>query len=458
MSFSFVKLFDAFILFTNKMNDWVGTILDGENRKTGLWVLVISLIFGGILVLNVLTPMIADDYAYQLIFKTKDYVESVGDIFTSQINHYMYWGGRSVVHFIAQVLLLLPPFAADVLNSIVFLCYIYLIYLHIKGRGQSNIGLFVLTSLSVWFFIPMFGDTVLWITGSANYLWGTTIVLLFLLPYRLYSGLKRNSKQQLLLSIPFFIGGILTGWTNENTVVGLIIILLLFFLYYHSQKWMIPRHYLAGFIGSIVGYAIMILAPGNFKRGGQALEPDMLTYLYRILLYTEKLVIDYGFLLVIFIALFFITSNRLDNLSKKKSCYLALIYIIGSFIAVYVMVFSPQFPDRAWFGLITFMLIAIGVLFYELYNIEKYFNSIRNASVIVGLLIFIFYYWAAFKDVSRMYRIDKDRIVLVEEAKKRDEKECFFDMNRPQTKYLHAEDINGNHLLVHHYGIHIEYR
>jgi hypothetical protein len=150
------------------------------------------------------------------------------------------WGGRSVVHFIAQVLLMLPKYIADLLNTLVYLSYISLIYLHIKGSAKNSILLFLMVNLGVWFLQPVLGDTVFWLTGSANYLWGTWLILLFLLPFRLYRGRISTPILQILYSICIFILGILAGWTNENTAAAMLVIIIGFFIYYRSHKWSIP--------------------------------------------------------------------------------------------------------------------------------------------------------------------------------------------------------------------------
>lgn len=96
---------------------------------------VVAICFTSLMLLNSLTPLISDDITYLFIFGETDRITSVYDIIQSQINHYYMWGGRSVVHFVAQLLLMLPPWVADLLNSLMYLIYAFLIYYHIKGRG-----------------------------------------------------------------------------------------------------------------------------------------------------------------------------------------------------------------------------------------------------------------------------------------------------------------------------------
>lgn len=75
---------------------------------------------------------------------------------------------------------------------------------------------------SVW-------QNILWLVGSCNYLWGTTLVLLFLLLYRLNLDVK--CKNSIIIAILMLIFGIMAGWTNENNAAALLIILVLFSVY-----------------------------------------------------------------------------------------------------------------------------------------------------------------------------------------------------------------------------------
>ena len=65
------------------------------------------------LTLNNLTPLLADDYEY--LYKTKSWMT----ILIDEYNQYMTWTGRSVVHVIARIFLLLPKGIFNVFNAFV---------------------------------------------------------------------------------------------------------------------------------------------------------------------------------------------------------------------------------------------------------------------------------------------------------------------------------------------------
>ena len=70
-------------------------------------ILILICIFVMMLLLNILTPLLADDFSYS--FNTDgEKLSSFLDVLDYQVTHYFQWGGRTVAHTIAQVFLLFP--------------------------------------------------------------------------------------------------------------------------------------------------------------------------------------------------------------------------------------------------------------------------------------------------------------------------------------------------------------
>lgn len=61
-------------------------------------------------------------------------------------------------------------------------------------------------------------------------------------------------------------GGVLAGWSNENVGCAVVAAVVLFIFYYKRRKLVILPHHVCGLVGSIVGYSILMLAPGNRVR------------------------------------------------------------------------------------------------------------------------------------------------------------------------------------------------
>ena len=77
-------------------------------------IIILVSIFIMMLVLNLLTPLLADDYSYSLnLDKTK--INSLMDVVNYQWWQYFNWGGRTLAHTIAQIFLFV-----HYLSSIIF--------------------------------------------------------------------------------------------------------------------------------------------------------------------------------------------------------------------------------------------------------------------------------------------------------------------------------------------------
>lgn len=437
----------------DRLDSFLSTLGNSKAGKKICWTAAILLCFSAIFLLNIFTPIISDDFAYLYIYGEEGRISSVGDIIRSQVNHYYLWGGRSVVHFIAQILLMLPSCIADLLNSLAYLVYVFLIYLHIKGRKESSISLFVLINMAIWFLQPVFGDTILWITGSANYLWGTCLILLFLLPYRLYEGKHANISFQVIASIYILLSGILAGWTNENTAAAMILIGILYIVYFRSHKWQVPVWTICGVIGAIAGFAIMILAPGNYMRAGDSVSLNLYILGYRLFTWTLTLFYYSGPLLLISLIML-IVYNRFPNGEKKNNLKLIFIYGLAAIAAVYAMLLSPSFPRRALFGVVTFLIIATGICIYNLDYRNKFLRQIRFLVILIALISFIFTFYLSMKDIRNYRDIVAEREAIIKEAKSKGLDSYAFERYNGSA-YIHGEDPYSEILMSRYYGIKI---
>ena len=418
--------------------------------------LIPSFVFGIVFFLNVKTPIHGDDYIYSYIFTTYDRITSLSDIIKSQEIHYMVWGGRSVVHSILQMVLTLPDRIIDVLNSLVFLLFILSLYFHAKGRGRNSFILFGGMFLLTWILQPVFGDTVLWVTGSVNYLWGTTIILLFLLPYRMYSG---KGKSRLIMSVflglLFFLFGVVAGWTIENTALAMIVMIVLFLLFFRLKKWHIPLWALTGLVGSVIGYVLMIAAPGNFVRAGDA-GTSLLKIVYNTVTTTQAFIQYLGVLLLL-LSILYVIYFRMTLLQKSSVSLVMIIYLIGAFVGAYSMVVSPFFAARSWFGIISLVIIAFGVLLYRLDSDYTSIKIIKSALLAVGLCLFMSSFYEAYKDVSRIENKRKAQYAAIVEAKKESLNVVRIKKIAPETKFGLLDAPYALDHMSHYYGIEIEF-
>ncbi|WP_422479463.1 DUF3329 domain-containing protein [Pleomorphochaeta sp. DL1XJH-081] len=296
-----------------------------------------------IFILNSLTPYVADDYSYAFSVATGERIESISDIIKSQYEHWHSWGGRSIAHFLAQLFILLPKFYFNILNSLMYCAFIYLCYRHALGRTHSyRPVLLILLHVYFWIFLPVYGQNLLWLTGSCNYLWTTVLILLFVLPYR--DNLEKNiTAHKSFLFMPLlFLNGILAGWSNENSGASILVLLILYFFYKkYFLKVKIELWEIVGLIGFMVGFFLLISAPGNFNRLDEynVSSFNITTMINRI----YNLLSFYFRIGIIFPIIF--TLPLLFNKNDKDILLVA--YPLGALVAVFSMIVSPTFPDRA---------------------------------------------------------------------------------------------------------------
>lgn len=415
-------------------------------------ILFVVLIWLGIYYLCYLFPMHADDFAYALIIGDSNYtkIDSLSDIISSQYNHYITWGGRSVVHFIDQLLIWSGEGIADLMNSIVFVIMGLFLYRIINKNRPENAFLFLIINIVLWFILPSFFDTVFWMTGCANYTWGTTIVLLFIYPYYLLIADDNKKRTSIWYkSILFFFCGIIAGWTNENIALSMIFLLTLFLAYLKYNKKEIPLWAIMGLVGACVGCAVMLLAPGNYVRSSIistniGLDQVSSFKLFKIRIYNLysggiKPFSIASLLYVLFLWGFLSRNNKKD---KSKILFLSLSFFVAAIVGYVVLYPVPVIPLRAFYGINVFLLVSLGIL-YANTNLDQIpLRIINGVAFFILLIVFVNNFSSNYKDLKRFSDIGKSRECLVEEAKGRGQVDIVFpeSLTYPAAKEFLFED------------------
>jgi len=394
---------------------------------------LILVVFLLICFLNRLYPLYSDDWLYAFIYNTQERISCFYDIIISQQEHYLQWGGRSVVHAIAQFLIWIGEPWNDVLNSIVFVLFIFLVYqFSVKGKAQS-IKVFFLLFLLCWTFLPTVVTTILWLTGSANYLWGTVIVLLFLYPFYLYY--KEPIQRKGVMCIPlFFLLGIISGWTLENLFVAQLVFILFLMALLKRENRDIPKWMYFGLIGVFIGGVSMLLAPGNFIRSeyvneslGLADESMMYNIGYRVLKVAYRYVVYVLPLTVAYAVVFLVRKkNNGSNWKTDKIVLSSFLFFMSAHIACFSMIATPIFPPRAAFGIITFMIIALGIIYANTEIKKGLYRRIDYIFIAILSLYFLGTYCYDLKNIQQMNTIFKEREHAIETSKRKGKVDVVF--------------------------------
>ncbi len=299
------------------------------------------------LFLNILTVPTSDDLGYSIS-------NGLIDILHREYVQYMTWTGRTVAHLFARFFLTMPKLVFDVANALMFAALITLINLHASqdSRPIQPLGLTVSAAL-VFLFAPVFGQTVLWETGSCNYLWTTTIILFFLYLYR---RAKVNAPV-------LFLIGIVAGWTNENTGGALLLACLFFIALPYARRRRPPLRQWAGLAGALIGFLFLLLAPGNRIRALDFVDNGGLAYKTTHGLFNTLHVFDQQPGLLVLLVLFVILFALAPRTRQK---WTGTAFTICGALAVGAMLLSPVpvLFDRSMFGATIFVVVGIMTLGY----------------------------------------------------------------------------------------------
>ena len=340
------------------------------NHKVFFFILSAGLVLIGIYVLNYLTPLLADDYNYSFILGAAEQERITGlkDIIDSQRHHYFTWGGRNIALGLTQLFLYWGKPIFNIINTFGYLALTFLIYFHVNTYKRMNVSLYIVIIFLVWFFTPAFGETVFWLTGACVYMWTTLFVLLFLLPYRLYAA---NPERFRVKPIPAFLIsgllGIIAGWSQENIGGAMILAVCLFFVYCRKNKIKIPIWSITGFCTALIGYILLMTAPGNFVRASTEIANQGLLsgMLFRGVMIIKDLYVNmyFIFLIITILLILYFYFNKEYKTVLSGFIY----YFIISLAGVFCVLLSPSaIPHRAWFGAMIFMYIAVGLIFNSL--------------------------------------------------------------------------------------------
>lgn len=371
----------------NKRPSLMETLNSKYNRIIFCVILLVTFIY--VLFLNINTPLIADDFVYTFIFGSSTPVMSIGDIVTSQTAYYLSWGGRVTAEALTQTFMFFGKEIFNLANSLCYIVFCLAVYLLAVGR-KIRFELLLLTIVMIWFFTPMFGQTVMWLTGSCNYLWCGTIILLALLPFRLYETVQTKilgSAWFAVLMVPLFF---LSGITNENTAGAMILIMIMFCWVYYKKEIKIPFFAFTGLFFSVCGFLCMIFAPGNGLRAtNESAVSEVTMMVGSNPIITRLSYFAYNFYalmpLVILATLAFVL---IRNETTRKEMIIFGIFVVAAAAAMLVMLVPPKFPPRAMFGLAAFLIIAVVYSFSQL-RLDS--ERIRKFILLPACAVLVFY-------------------------------------------------------------------
>ncbi len=373
-------------------------------KKLDILIGVSIIIFFVMLVINTYLPLLSDDLIYKNFLWTDTPITNLAGVIKTEKDFYLLQGGRVPAQTIGQIFLLMSKKVFNVFNSFMFVALLSMLYINvtigIKNKDDNNdrkdITLFLLISVLTWFGIPRFSETVGWLMGSVNYLWTTTILLIFVYNFKKLSYNKNNLNIVITVLL-----GLISGWTNENMSVAILISCVLYITIEkirNTKIFVLMSSY-------FVGVLLLLLAPGNsnraFMEGKRFIYTEPLDLYYyvidRLNFFISKMsevFMSSPLVITIFIlCLVYLIYNK--ELIRKF--YFELLIILLSYFA---MLGTPTYPMRANFGIIIFMVLLIAKIFYSCYN-----NNSEKIRVILFLILMLGLY-ATYKSYYVIYETD----------------------------------------------------
>lgn len=413
--------------------------VDMQKLNKYCFFIIVFISFAAIYIYNSLTPVMSDE----LLFDPSIY-NSFADIFINEYERYMTWNGRSVLQCLMTMACLMPKSIFNVLNSLFFVGLSMLIYRNINGRKKYDSFLYVLIQLFLWIFSVDFSQTVLWLSGACNYLWGMTIILGFITAYRWL--LMKDIKYKKLIVGLMFLLGVLAGWGNENTSGGAILIVLLFTAVYYYDKRKLDAWMISGIGGMGIGFLFLLLAPGNRSRGSAMKEGEPYTGIgalvsrgLKVFKAVDKDLLVFIVVIVLLGTYFYYKKYKLEEFKEVA------IFAFASLATAGVLIFTPEPMPRAYFGSGIYMMIAALQMIQKIREDDIWLISLKNGGIIAAAIGMMFVYVEEGANLARILREVNEREAYILEQTAQGNRDLILPMLRPQfeSKYsfMYESDI-----------------
>lgn len=301
-------------------------------------------------------PFMMDDLWYSTNLATGEPLQGPADIVESQVWHFLNWGGRCMTHGLLQAVLMLGETAADVLNVTAFFLLGWLVCVIAKQKKPFWL-LFVLSLIVA--LNPNVKMSMLWQSGTVNYVYSSVWILLFLRPYFRYSEETAGDSPPLaaLWVIPL---GLLTGWSNENMGPACFTAVAGEMIFLRKKKRTVPLWMAGGAVSCLLGSIMVVAAPGNFVRSAAIEKKALGEMLYDRLYSMLRAGTDFLFPAAVLLAAAVLIRTVVCQGRLRPAQWMMLALAVLSYGA---MVLSPHYPDRAVFGtMVMCILLTVSVL------------------------------------------------------------------------------------------------
>ena len=414
-----------------------------EKRKfsnTYLWILF-PLVLVAIYLLNHYYPFAHDDYAYSYFFDehsdqvrpTAEHVHSLVDIFVSQCNHYLHVHGRFVSHYLLQVFAgLTGKTLFDILNTLMMVLF-SLIFVKTTVSGERRISLCMIPLILLFFFLPYPGQTVFWMTGSLNYLWGSTFTLLVLHSFSIDKHFKKRAAVILWL-----LFALCAGWMNESISIPVTGGLLIYYLLHRKQLSALQKVTVYSYS---LGCLLIIVSPGTVARVLHSGEVQTTSTVVSFLFTRSWNLVLYLFhqpvVLFTLLATLLLIVIRRGEFLKKHSLYL-MVYAC-SFVFLWLL---NLVEARIYF----FNVLCTWLLLFRYlddYHLSKRLYQKESALIVVLSLVLLGGIGTAYNQIHRYHEFHEKIIQQIKESPS----DCFLvkpDYSKEKNRFVYLNELSSD--------------
>lgn len=411
-----------------------------------LCALSILLVFSIMLVMNILSPLVLDDFAYSYSFADGERITSLSQIIPSMAKHYYIGNGRLLTHSAVQACLMMSPVVFDIFNSLLFCAMLLLVCYQINGSLKTvSWHQILLSFVFVWLFAPSFGQPFLWLDGSMNYLLPATLLMLGLVPYRFFfkEYKKLPAMQSVALSFACLFLSFCIGYTSETVSVIFAVLQVLFCIAFLIKKYRLRIWMIFSFIGNAAGLLLMFSSPTYNQRseiwGESSVAVTVFNSLKKIPASIKVMIYSLRFPIIVFAAvliLFFLLNRKkkISEIIKEKTdkILLTLIFLISTFAFGMFNCFCDYYPNRIWVPAVLFMFIAVCIILSEIKIKSSWFSS---AIIIIFIAVFCLSCVPEIKSAKSKMLEYNDREQYVEEEKSKGNTDLELEPIISDSKY-----------------------
>ncbi len=320
-----------------------------------LFYAILLLTFLPILLLNILTPMVADDYMYCYRFDNQERVQSLADILPSMVTHAQVLNGRVAPHILAHLFLMLPRVIFTVLNALMYIAFMLGIY-HLAKPANAHYDwkLLLIIDGAVFLLPPIFGQTYLWLTGSISYLWRDTLMVWVFAAFA-DAVFKQKAVTGVLKTVLLALASFYICNSTENVSAAILFFMACCIGWLLLKHRRVPLALFVSFAFAGISWLLLLLAPasaGNIRASASGLDQIFNNFQTALSLWKEHALWPS----IVFIGMLFIAMTNKEKDPDRIAFAIGL--FLCSLISNFIMASAYYYPLRAFVGCTNFLILA----------------------------------------------------------------------------------------------------